>query len=139
MSDTTDMTMLKYREFDVYFVATEQADGSWHVEVQVYLGNKQIDLQNLSSNYPTRQAAEMAGYGYGCASAERWRAKKEFALALDGTIILVGGIFYQFESSEEAAAAVQWMWENDASPAEFDIQFAQFRHSTLKFGSKNEP
>ena len=134
MVDTADVKRL-YREFEIVISAKQMQDLSWTAGVEVWFQDKQIGMQGPKANYTSKQAAEHAAYLYGCEVAESWRIKKGMEQMSDGTVILVGNMFYRFPTAADARAALQWLADNNASAGDFDIKFASFRYMAISLGA----
>jgi len=93
-------------------------------------------MTQLDGNFATQKDAAKLALLSGRNFAETWRAKKSAEQSAAGTIVLVGSFFYEFPSAEEAKAALQWLFDSDATAEEFDIKFAGFRYMAISVGNR---
>lgn len=117
----------EYKEFSIECTTTKMGNNRWKVHIEVWFkGSKHVDKQNLDADFSTSAEAETAGMAYGRKSAERWRKKTEAKFLPEGTVVIVGGLLYQFPTVGEAAAARQWLIDNDATDEQFAEKFGSF-------------
>ncbi|WP_312517281.1 hypothetical protein [Massilia sp.] len=134
MEITSEYLQSIYKEFEIFFRAIQDADGLWHVDFQVFLGNRKIDGAISPQTFPTKAAAGNAALGYAIASAEQWRLAFEQKQSPIGDVILVWGVLYRFPSAQAAADARQWLAHTNATHEQFEAKYREFQISLPRHG-----